>query len=282
VGDDVIPAALVLEVAKAQMIPPAQALDLVIDDALAAAGARAAGLDKTPEARVATASVEARKIMLDIREQARAAGPATDEEVKEGSEAHWAEVDLPEQMRVIHALVVKPKVPDLAKNPGLMAQARALATALAATEADAVSEEDFEDRAKALVHDKSLEIKVEKLEPFIADGRQPNGPGLVEDFARGAVPLAVGTTSGVVQTDFGWHVIRMLERLPEHRVPFEERRYRFREEVIAVRARRALAKVQEDLVARFPVTISNGVEDLMTEGTMKFFGVERTGEASSP
>jgi hypothetical protein len=283
VGNVAISASLVAEVAKAQRVSPRQALDLVVEDALAAAGAQKAGLANTAEVVRATRAARARKIVLGIREAAKNAGPPTDEEVKEVTENHWTEVDLPEQMRVIHAIVMKPSKHLIQEDPHIEAEAVALANALAATEAGATSEDDFEDRAMALPHGK-LEIRVERLDPFTADGRRSTVPGgsFRPEFARGAAPLPVGATSGVVVTDFGWHVIRMVERLPEHRVPLEERRQLFREEVVAMRARRSLDKLEEELVARFGVTISNGVEDLMTEATMTSLGIGRDEPTPSP
>jgi hypothetical protein len=56
----------------------------------------------------------------------------------------------------------------------------------------------------------------------------------------------------------------------------------FREEVEARRAHDAKEKLEESLVKRYPVTIANGVEALMTETTMNFLGVERAPEAPTP
>jgi peptidyl-prolyl cis-trans isomerase C len=281
VGSVAIPASLVADVAKAERIPVPEALQRVVDDELAAAGARSAGLDKTPEVVVATSAAEARRIVIGLREAARKAGPPNDDEVKELTERHWTEVDLPEQMRVIHAVVIKDDKA-FKRKPELEAEAVALASALATTEARATSEDDFEARAKALPHGE-LEVKVERLDPFVADGRRVQAPTPFDpDFVRAAVPLAVGATSGVVRSAFGWHVIRMVERLPEHRVPFEERRRLFGEEVIVLRAWQAEGKLGDELVAKYGVTISNGVEDLMTEGTMAYLGATRAPEAPSP
>jgi hypothetical protein len=278
VGDVVISASLVGRVATAQQVPPSQALGSVIDDALAAAGARAAGLDQSAEVNVATTAALARRVVLRLREEARSAGPPTDAEVNLVTEEHWLDVDLPEQMRVVHAIVMDPRKHELE------ADAVTLAAALAATEAAATGPDDFETRAKALPHDPKLEIKVERLDPFVDDGRvaSPGGGTLDPDFVRGAMPLAPGATSGVVRSSFGWHVIRMIERLPQHRIPFEERRRLFEEEVRAIRARRALEKLEEDLAQKYQVTVSNGVEELMTDGVMTFLGVDRAPQSVAP
>jgi hypothetical protein len=268
VGDQAIPTSLVADVAASQKVEPSRALAFLVDDALAAAGARAAGFDKTPEVERATTAARARLVVLRLRDAARAEGLPTEAEVKELTEAHWLEVDLPERMHVIHAVVIDPKKPELESS------AATLAAALAAAEATATSPDDFEARAKALPHE-GLEVKVEALDPFVADGRTatPAGGMLDPDFVRGAAALAPGETSGVVHSKFGWHVIRMIERLPEHRMPFEERRRRFREEVEAFRGHRALEALLQELASQREVKVENGVDEMMTEVTMKVLGV---------
>jgi len=268
VGDEPIPVSLVGSVAAAQKLEPSRALALVVEDALAAVGARAAGLDKSPEVRRATTASLARRVVLRLRAAARDEGPPTDAEVKELTAAHWLEVDLPEQMRVIHTIVVDPKKPELD------AAATELAAALAATEVAATGADDFEARAKALPHE-GLDVRVERLDPFVADGRvaAPNAGSLDPDFVRGAVGLSPGATSGVVRSKFGWHVIRMLERIPERRVAFEERRRLFRDEVEATRAHRALETLLTELSSRREVAVANGVDEMMTGATMTLLGV---------
>jgi hypothetical protein len=59
----------------------------------------------------------------------------------------------------------------------------------------------------------------------IAQGAQPNGgdlgwfprenSNLIETFVEGAWPVAVGQISAPVQTTFGWHIIKVLERDPK-------------------------------------------------------------------
>jgi parvulin-like peptidyl-prolyl cis-trans isomerase-like protein len=276
VGDLAVPTSLVASVAAAQKVDPSRALSLLVEDALAAAGARAAGLDKTPEVTRASTAARARLVVLRLRAAAHEAGPPTDAEVNDVTAAHWLEVDLPERMRVIHAVVLEPKKPELT------AAATALAADLAAAEATATSPDDFEARAKALPHGE-LEIKVERLDPFVADGRSavPGAGKLELDFVHGAAPLSPGATSGVVHSKFGWHVIRMIERLPERRIDFEERRRLFREEVFAGRARRSLDRLLGELASKNGVMVENGVDEMMTGATMALFGVA-PGLAGSP
>jgi parvulin-like peptidyl-prolyl isomerase len=277
VGDVVITAPLLARVAAAQDVAPAQALALLVDDALAANGAHVAGLDRTADVARAVTAGRARLTALRVREHARAAGPPTDAEVDELTRVHWLQVDLPEQRRVIHALVLTPKDP----SPLLSERALGLAGELATSEAQASSPDDFESRAKALPARPGLEVKVERLEPFVADGRiaLPGGGDMDPDFAKAAFQLpSVGATSGVVATPFGWHIIRLVEILPEHRISFEDRRRWFKDETEAVRARRELERLREDLDRKYPVEVANGVDDLMTNATMTVLGA---GDAAS-
>ncbi len=277
VADEAIPAGLVAEVARAQSISKEAALEGLIADALAARGARAQGLDRTPEVALEVRAARARRVIAALRDRAEAQGPPDDAEVRELTEAHWLEVDLPERMKVVHAVVLKPK------EDALAAKAAKVAGAIAAAAALAPTPEDFETQAKA-VDAEGLTVKVERLDPFVADGRiaSPAGGGYDPDFVRGAVPLPIGGTSGVVRSPFGWHVIRMIDRIPEHRVPLEERRRMFHDEVMTGRARRAKEKLLADLADREHVALANGSDQLMTEAAMATSGGQASLSQSQP
>jgi parvulin-like peptidyl-prolyl isomerase len=45
---------------------------------------------------------------------------------------------------------------------------------------------------------------------------------LVPAFEREALRLKVGEVSGIVRTDFGFHIIKLLDRKGEEPLPFEE------------------------------------------------------------
>ncbi len=127
VGNSVVSVSLVAGVARSQHTDPRVALDRLIADALAAEGARATGQDRDPSTARLLESIIARSTTEHIQSASRAAGPPTDAEVAELTASYWRDVDLPEQVKVIHAVVVHPK--DRSQDPA----ARALAAQLGRT-----------------------------------------------------------------------------------------------------------------------------------------------------
>ncbi len=257
---DVVPVAVVTAIAKEQKLSPADAVRRAVDDAVAAAAARERGLDRQPPAAWLLVAARARFTADRVRAEAKAGGPPTDAEVEELSKQFWREVDRPVSARVVHVVVT----PSQKGDPAALERARKLAEELRAATLDAKTPEEFLEKAKAFPHPTDLGVRAEKLPAFTDDGYSIEGPDLFDEaFVKAAHRIErAGDTSPVVQSKFGWHVIRLVERVPEQRMPFETRRIAFTEDVYVLRARRALEARLKPLRSANQVTIAPSAEQL--------------------
>ena len=254
-----IPLSLVAKVAAEQHIAPSEALRRLVDDAISASGARARGLDHAEPALWQLTAARGRWIADQMMAEARAGGPPTKEEIEELTKLHRLEVDRPPGFRVVHALSFRPK--NVADYP----RAKELAEKLRQAVLPATDEADFLARAKAVPHDPDLQTRAESLPSFAADGSSlEGGGGMKEEFARGAATLTkAGETSGIVESSYGWHVIRLLEAVPERKMPYDARVAAFSEEAYLTRANTATRTRLAATAAGLQIEVSPSAESLM-------------------
>jgi len=204
----------------------------------------------------------ARALLEGMKTDAIARGAPSDAEVAELTEQRWVELDRPESARTTHAVA-------LVDKPDDDARARGVAERIYAAVRDLHDPAAFMRVAKAVAHE-GIEIRAERLPAVTRDGRafDPDKPGagansrFDPDFAKAATALAAGEVSAPVKSAFGYHVILCEARLPELRVPLEERRTLLHDEVIKARAERAKQELLARLATTTPIQVSRASDEL--------------------
>jgi peptidyl-prolyl cis-trans isomerase C len=270
-ASDAVPKSILPKVAAELKVEPVEAARRLVDDAIASVAARERGLDEQQPTRFRLRSARARMTIERIRAQSRADGPPAEEEIKELTARHWRQVDRPEAARTVTVVVMRATPP----NAELDERAKALAKDLHAALLDTSSPDEFSEKAQAFPHPADIKIQVDTLPPIIEEGYSIEGPDYFDEtFAKAANALKKpGDTSPIVETKkFGWHIIRLVEKVPEQRMPLDERRIAFTEDAYSLRAHKALAGVIGPLRQTHRVTIEPSAETLMRS-------VMTTGEA---
>jgi len=198
--------------------------------------------------------------------EARNQGELTQTELDEWTKRHWVTVARPTSARTVHAVVLV----DAEKEQGERDRALAVARQVRAAVDGAADAEEFELRARA-VPTQGFELRVESLQPVTEDGRivvldAPAGKshfGTYEPaFAQTANALEeAGATSEVVSTTYGYHVLRLVERLPASVIDEPERRARALPEVLAMRAQRALERVLTEQANAIPIELERSADE---------------------
>ncbi|MBK8254624.1 MAG: peptidylprolyl isomerase [Polyangiaceae bacterium] len=251
VGNLTITKSRIESIAAAQNVTPSEALNRAIFDALLAQEAMARGIDKNRSVELLRTSLIARAMVQDISARVAAQGPVTDAELDETTARHWIELDRPDAVRTVHAIVMMKSD----ASPDVRAKSLALANVIrravapiseAARSTPPPTDPKATDpvvelfrKAANEVDKAGLETRVEALPPVVADGRVVGAAGQFDPgFSKAANELKQrGDVSPIVESPYGLHVIFLLQRIEGKTVPREERRALIRDEVMSLRAR---------------------------------------------
>jgi PPIC-type PPIASE domain len=245
VGTIALSPALVAGVARARGSSPREATADLIADALAAQGAQARGLDRDPVVAGRCAAALARRVPERLAEEAKASGPPSEDEL--------------EVVSVVQAMVVRSAT--IREEDAL-----ALAGELRRAVTGASSSDDFEARAGAVLHP-HVQVSVQTVGPFGADG-QGTGQGEVDpSFVAAAFALRSPLdVSPIVETPFGWHVLRLVERKAAEISPVDRPRA-LEGAVVGMRGRLELDALLRARKQATKIEVSPGADTLMTRVT---------------
>lgn len=209
--------------------------------------AKKRGLEDDPEVR----EVVERVLVQRLLQKELEAGPVPEEESRAWYAAHASEFVRPERVRVADFFFASPK-----GDPK-----RAAVKAEAAKELAALVAAKEEVRAAAFASAVRRRSNAEATKSVDGD----LGPRTLEELtqtqgapvAEAAFALkAVGALSGVVETEYGYHLLRLLGRQPGEETKFEVARPRIENRLQAERRGTGMEKLVEKLKAETKVEVS--------------------------
>ena len=176
------------------------------------------------------------KYLLVEQPKVRAKMAPSEAELRAEYELRKDALKVPEQAVAAHILIKS----DPSASPEADAAARAKAEKIAAR---AKAGEDFAKLAKEASEDTSNKDTGGQLPPF-SRGQ------MVPEFEQAAFAMSPGQISGPVKTQFGYHVIKLVAKNPEHTQTFEEARSALAADLAQRKTEAEVSRIARDLAER--------------------------------
>jgi peptidyl-prolyl cis-trans isomerase C len=195
--------------------------------------AKKKGLQNDKEVKELMAEAE-RKIMISkfIKDEVEDKAAVSDKEVQDYYNAHKDEFVIPERWKASHILV---KTEDEAN----------------AVLADLANGKSFEEEARGKSQDASAG-KGGDL-GYFAKGQ------MVPEFEEAATKLEVGQTSGVIKTQFGYHIVKLTDKKPAAAQEFKDVSEKIKSELVMQKRREAFDKLVTSLKATTKTSINEAL-----------------------
>ncbi len=236
-------------------------------DVAFAEAARAGALDSGRVRQVERSGL-ARSMLELLYKQALNQGSATPKELADMTAEHWFEVDRPAAAQTTHFVV-------RTKDGRPTASAESLAHRIADNVRNVMNAEEFKAAVNVFPRQEQ-EVIVESLPPVTSDGRslrldangKPVGSGPTFDPAFAQAANAIereGGQSGIVRTQFGFHVILLERKYAPEQSSIQFRRERFASDIILRRARQAVERQIQDSRQYYPVQIESSFQEVIAQ-----------------
>jgi peptidyl-prolyl cis-trans isomerase C len=168
------------------------------------------------------------QVLLD-QETAHVKSEVSEQEARVFYQVNPTLFDSGERLKASHILLRVPPGSSESLKEGMRQQVRQLIARLK-------KGEDFEKVAKKYSQDVGSAAKGGKLDDFTRGQLAPA-------FEQAAFALEPGELSDVVETPFGFHIIRLDERLPSERLSFEDSRERIKQHILNTRRQKAVERL---------------------------------------
>jgi hypothetical protein len=244
IGGHRVTAGEVTTLAREAGLPPREALDRLIGEALLAKEAERRGYGGRPEVAVGVRRAAVRALLAAQVERAVPESSITEDELAAAYEAQRARFARPEERTAIHVLF--PLAADASEARAAAAQrlAEGVVSELRADGPDAVLARYA---ANPLAASDAFRVVAETV-PGLTRGGAFDPAFLEAVFAL----QAPGVVPGPVRTRFGWHAIALTSVRPDATLPLDRARVVLRQELLAARRGALLASLVEGLASQTP------------------------------